>query len=210
MKKLNKPGNEKLAMDLYHSVLVNGVEYCRTHLLLRCHLCQLDFRSLREEVEMEREELDLRPGGDSRLDHFSDKWESKVEEPSLLRALQGDIACIQYGPRDLVEEAQKMNEYINNLPQDDRAMNAEFMRELKELKSKGVSECAYWACENPSTDKLLVCAGCKFHKYCCKDHQRLDWVWEHRAECTPNVPKCVLVEVEATMKRNLAGDYSPA
>ena len=196
-------------MELYRTVSINGVEYCRAHLLLRCHLCELDFHDTQEAVEMEREDLELQPGGDARVDDFSAKWESKMEEYAFLLSLQRDMAGIQYGPRDLVEAAQEMTEQMKHRAVNERSLNDEFFADLKELRTKGASKCCYWACENHSSNKLLVCTGCKFHKYCCKEHQALDWTWEHRAECTVNVPQCVLDDMAAEMERHLSGDYRP-
>jgi hypothetical protein len=77
MKMLKKPGNEAMAKSIYKTMLINGVEYCREHLLRRCHICEMDHSSTREEVESERLEMGLRGGGDSTVDRFCDKWESK-------------------------------------------------------------------------------------------------------------------------------------
>lgn len=212
LKTLKQPGNETLASEMFASILINGAEYCRAHLLSRCHLCEKDYGGYsRECLEEERQELGLLPGGDRRVDRFNEKWGSRVEDAQFLNMLQLDIACMQHGPNHFQENPHLLNGHAQKLKAEERNINDSFFIELKELKEQGASQCCYWACDNPNFgEKLFTCAGCKFNKYCCKEHQSLDWTWEHRAECAATVPKHVLAEIEAKMKRHLAGDYQCA
>eukprot|EP00956_Cyclotella_meneghiniana_P041252 scaffold219653_cov33-Cyclotella_meneghiniana.AAC.3 len=59
-KKLHADGQNGLGRMMYQSMLVNGVQYCRRHLVLSCHLCQLEHTDLKYEVDDERQTLGLR------------------------------------------------------------------------------------------------------------------------------------------------------
>lgn len=202
------PEPDDLRRELYKTIVINGVEYCRMHLLIRCHFCEVDFRGSRDAVEEERERLGLRQGGDAHVDRFSEKWVNEVEGKTLQMTLEDDVTRLQYGQDYYAKNPHRWNERIKQLSEDERKLNDSLLRELAELKGKGAGSCCYWACKNPSSaDRLLTCAGCKFHKYCCREHQALDWKWEHRAECSANVPKVLLDEMEATLAKQLAGDY---
>ena len=78
------------------------------------------------------------------------------------------------------------------------------------MKNQGASQCCYWACKTPNGcdgGKLLKCSACGIAKYCCKEHQQLDWKWEHKGECTASLPGWLKEEMEQDRLRNLKGDY---
>ena len=86
-----------------------------------------------------------------------------------------------------------------------------FLPEVDDVKSRGVSQCCYWACKTPTgigeEKKLLKCTGCGIAKYCCKEHQKLDWSWEHKGECTVNLPAWFVAEMEQERLDNINGNY---
>ena len=44
-------------------------------------------------------------------------------------------------------------------------------------------------------------------KVLCKSHQRLNWKWEHKGECTVNVPSWLREEYARDRTNNLNGSY---
>merc|ERR1712117_989587 len=97
---------------------------------------------------------------------------------------------------------------VTEMKSNERALNDEFLADVAGTFKNGASQCCYWGCKKPDVEKLYKCTGCGVVKYCSKNHQVLDWKWEHEFECTKSVPKFLLDEYEANQKRNLAGDYS--
>ena len=89
----------------------------------------------------------------------------------------------------------------------ERAVNNEFLADVAQTFKKGTSQCCYWGCKQPDSNKLAKCSGCGVVKYCSREHQTLDWKWEHKFECTKAIPKDVLDNIEADRQRNLRGNY---
>jgi hypothetical protein len=193
-------GDRDLARMIYQVLVLNGAQYCRPHLLIRCHLCARDGWSLKDEADEERRNLGLRPSGDKALDQRARKWSNRTKEAILENVLQRDLLIQRYGKN----HAQTHPEHWQQLRQDmrtkERAINDEFLQDTPE-----VSQCCYWACQQPDNHKLLRCSGCGIAKYCCREHQTEDWKWEHKGEC--QVPEFILAEYADDRKRNLAGDY---
>jgi hypothetical protein len=200
-------GKKKLHSDratarmFCNQIIINGKTYCRPHLMERCHLCEVDYASLNEEVQEERDRLGLRSIGDARLNEKSDYWgeiirdkqmSMMLESESLKRIKQTDPVRFNLLWRQMAAQGKK----------DERALNDRFLADIAGLQA---SQCCYWKCQSPSAPKLLLCTGCRIVKYCCAEHQQLDWQWEHKGEC--RIPDFLNKEFQEDRARNLAGNY---
>jgi hypothetical protein len=208
-------GKEKMHADpwmsrqMYNNAFyINGAQYCRPHLLFRCHLCEVDCNDLKEEVDEERRQLGLRPSGVENFNQYADKWGFRTKEALLTMTLQDDLARQMNGKDYYTKNPHLWQERRREMDEIERDINVPFLQEVAEMKEMGATECCYWACTTPNGDNLLRCVGCKIARYCCKEHQAKDWKWEHRGECTVNVPEFVLDEIEGDRQRHLSGDYS--
>lgn len=207
-------GKSKLHADpaaarvIYSKVVLNGVQYCRPHYMLYCHICEENKMSMREEVDEERSTLGLRPGGDPRINERAEYWAEFIQDKQLQLRLENDINIQQYG-KDYNETVPEIwEEMVRKKVVEEREINDRFLADVQRTFDEGASECCYWACTSqPKATKLLRCSGCIVAKYCSKKCQQLDWQWEHKGECTANVPQFVLDEIESDRQRNLRGDY---
>lgn len=75
--------DEGVARTMYSFMVINGAQYCRRNLRTHCHLCQVDYRSLNDEIDEERRRLHLRPSGDRKLNEESEKWADLVLEHTI-------------------------------------------------------------------------------------------------------------------------------
>ena len=215
MKKLHSAEMKDFARMICSGFVINGVQYCRRHLMIYCHLCKENNDTLRDEVNDERARLLLRPGGAPSINERADKWQEYICEKQLLLRLKGDNLRSQYGgdtdDPEFLDEWRKM---MNGNKLDEREINERFLSENDEfLKNEGANQCCYWACKTPNGREeqefqLMTCTGCGIVKYCCKEHQKLDWKWEHRGECTLNLPEFLKKEIALDREKNLKGDYS--
>lgn len=217
--------DQGMARVFYQSFLLNGVQYCRRHLMISCHLCEVDNSNLRQEVDEERENLGLRPGGDPCLNKKAEKWHNFIAAKQIEAKHEVKLLREKYGENVTQTNPKAWMEFQQSANADERKINDRFLKEVQETMDAGASQCCYWACKTPngSSDakegnatstattrntKLLRCAGCGIAKYCCKEHQKLDWGWEHRGECSCQLPKFLVDEMEQDRQRNLQGDYS--
>ena len=209
--KKNIQDNEDMIRIMYGAIIINGVQYCRRHLVLSCHLCEEDSTSLAYEVHAERERLGVRCGGDPMLNDRSNRWRDFVQGKQMEQRFQIEDLVRKYGKNHAQTHPQHWIKLMNELKTGEREINDRFLAEVDEVKSKGVTQCCYWACKTPNGlgegKKLLKCAGCGIAKYCCKEHQIADWKWEHKGECTVNVPDWLNTEMDKDRLRNLNGDY---
>lgn len=189
-----------LARMMYQVMLVNGAQYCRPHLLTRCHLCEVDHDSLNEEANEERRRLGLRPCGDAALNARAEKWGSLTKSKLMEQILQRDILVQTYGKNHAETHPEHWQNWAKNASETERAINDELLAEEIE-----VSQCAYWACDAPNASDLRTCTACGIVKYCCKDHQVKDWSWEHKGEC--RIPAFLKQEYGEDRRRNIAGNY---
>jgi len=200
-KMLSKAGalktNAECSRMLYTKFTINGVNYCRAHLLIRCHLCEEDNSGSQDDCDSEREELSLRCGGDARLNKRAEKWGNRTLDMVFVAREEIDALQGKGIPASLRMEHKSR----------ERAVNEEFLADVARVFEEGASQCCYWGCKQPDADKLSRCSGCGVVKYCSKEHQMLDWKWEHKFECTKSVPKYVRDEIEADRQRNLQGNY---
>lgn len=196
----NKDHQGGLARIMYGVIIINGAQYCRPHLLERCHLCQVDHRTVNEETNEERQRLGLRPCGDHALNERSTKWGNLTTSKILEHKLEVERLVNTYGRDHAQTHPEHWREFMRKAAASEREINDEFLADDPE-----VSQCCYWACENPNTSELRTCSGCAIVKYCCKEHQAQDWSWEHKGEC--RLPEFLKQEYEEDRKRNLAGNY---
>lgn len=200
--------NPQLARMIYGKVVLNGVQYCRPHYMLYCHICEENNLSMKEEVDEEREMLGLRPGGDPRINKKAEEWADFIQEKQLQLRLEVDINRQRYGNNLLTDAPDVWEEMGRKNSIMEREINDRFLAIVQRTLDEGASECCYWACSTPAAEKLLRCSGCRVAKYCSKEHHALDWKWEHKGECSQNVPQFVLDEIASDRQRNLDGDYS--
>ena len=58
--------------------VINGCTYCRPHLKISCHLCEVDYGHLNDEADEERARLGLRPVGDPALNCASEFMQQRA------------------------------------------------------------------------------------------------------------------------------------
>ena len=202
-------GDPSLARTMYQYFYINGCQYCRPHFLVKCHLCEVDATMNNDEVNDERINLGLKNAGDPRLDDHAQKWNDRVDGRLIMLELEHDMALMNHGRDYYVENPLAWKDECDRLDRDQRQINDELFQDLQILREQGVQQCCYWACDNEVEERTLKrCTGCRFAKYCSKECQESDWIWEHRGECTANVPQFILDEMRVTLERNLRGDYS--
>ena len=201
-----------LARMMYGTMIINGVQYCRRHLILSCHLCLAEYTPLKEETDNERQCLGLRSGGDPKLNERAEKWRYEVQEKQMQQVLHRDILILNYGKNHAKTHPEHWIKITSELKKDERDINNCFLPEIDNVKKEGMTQCCYWVCRTPNgigeETKLLRCTGCGIVKYCCKEHQLLDWKWEHKGECTVNLPDWLNREMEQDRLNNLDGDYA--
>jgi hypothetical protein len=155
-------------------VAINGVNYCHAHLQIYCHICELDLSQLHEEVNEEWERMGLRPGGDPRLTGRAKEWMSLIVPKQQEMRLQTEFLASQDVGGTVPPDAWRRLCAERDMVEG--KVNDGFMAKLQQTLDEGVSQCCYWACETPRSEKLFKCGGCGLVKYCSKGHQRLDWL----------------------------------
>ena len=197
---------------MYGDMMINGVPYCRRHLMIKCHLCQEDKGFLHDETNAERDSLGLRMGGDPELNNRSKRWSDLVDTENITKTLQRDNLILRYGRNHAETHPQYWARLTNEWKIKEREINDEFLAENDVIMlNKGASQCCYWACTTPNGhngNPLLRCTGCNIVRYCCKEHQSRDWKFEHKGECTCSLPDWYNTELQRDRERNLRGDYS--
>jgi len=210
-KKIHSGGPDGLSRMMYQPMTINGISYCRRHLVLSCHLCMVDYNSSIQGVHKERSRLGLRRGGDPMLNERSARWKEEVGGKQMYNTIRHEELTIKYGKDHARTHPEHWINLGKELKADERELNDRFLSEVDDVKSQGVSQCCYWACKTPTgigeEKKLLKCTGCGIAKYCCKEHQKLDWSWEHKGECTVNLPAWFIAEMEQDRLDNINGSY---
>jgi hypothetical protein len=199
-------GDPSLGRLVYANFLLNGLQYCRPHLMIYCHLCEENNQPLRDEVDAEREALGIRLGGDPRINATAEEWKNYIQEKQLETTLKGDLIRQMYGKGDAQTYEKQWETFMGESKAEEAEINDRFLAKVKATFDEGASQCCYYACAKPDAEKLFRCAGCGVAKYCSKDHQLKDWSWEHKGECTSNIPQFVKDEMEQDRQRNLRGD----
>jgi hypothetical protein len=198
-KKLQGQG-EGLGRLMYSVMVINGAQYCRPHLKTRCQLCTVDHHTLNEEINEERRQLNLRPCGDAALNGSADEWRDFIVEKTMMLQLTRDLLIQKYGRDHHITHPQHWKKWCRDADESELEINDKYLAMKVET-----SQCAYWACDTPNAPNLKLCMGCKIVKYCCKEHQAKDWVWEHQGEC--QLPQFFINEMQEDRARHLAGDY---
>jgi hypothetical protein len=156
-KKRFRKGAEGAAKDVlslvFASVVINGGTYCRRHLLICCDECGIDYKTLHDEANVLRIQHHVRPVGDSGLDAVSER---------IRDSMFADLCEF-----DADSEAQALATEAKAAPS----------------AAAACTECAYYACVNPTAPNLSACNRCHVVKYCSKECQTQDWKWEHKYEC---------------------------
>jgi hypothetical protein len=199
--------DKKFSGSIYQYFNINGAQYCRPHLMVRCHLCEVDAWSVKEEIDEEREDLGLRESGDPRLTQTALEWGDCMSDKRLQMQLEGDLIRQMCGEDHLKTDPEKWQQHSDKWDNYERIINDKFLAIVEKTFGDGVSQCCYWACEHPNVEKLLTCTGCGVVKYCSKEHQKLDWLWEHKGECTCQVPQYMKDDIERDRQNNLNGIY---
>lgn len=200
-----------LSRELYKMTIINGGQYCRRHLMIFCHVCEVNNQSLvgdGEEANEEREELGLRPVGDPRIHRRAEEWMGFIQGKQLQQTLECDIFRQMNGSDHLTTAPGQWDALMAKCKEDKKEINEKFLAEVDKTFEEGASECCYWACKKPTVEKLLRCAGCGINKYCSKEHQRLDWLWEHKGECQSQLPQFIKDEIEQDRLKFKNGEYN--
>jgi hypothetical protein len=203
-------GDKNFARGLYQDFIINGAHYCRPHLMLRCHLCEVDALSIKKKVDEERERLGLRESGDQRINQTALEWKDFISEKQLQLQLESDLIRQKYGKDYYKTDPDKWENFRDKCEEDERMINDKFLAMVAKTFQDGAAQCCYWACEAPNAEKLLTCTGCGVVKYCSKEHQKMDWLWEHKGECTCQVPEYIKKDIERDRQKNLNGIYANA
>jgi len=175
--------------------------------MLYCHICEESNKFLQEEVNAERSALGLRVGGDPMFNEKADKWMEFINAKQMEGRLKNDLLIQKYGKEFTKTHPEHWQKFACESKDQEREINDEFLKDVKATFDDGASQCCYYACDKPDADKLFRCAGCGIAKYCSKAHQKSDWGWEHKGECTSQVPQFIRDEIEEDRNRNLAGNY---
>lgn len=145
------------------------------------------------------------------LNKRSEQWREYIQGKQMENQLGIDLLIQQYGRDHAKTHPQHWTQLSNQMSREEREINDRFLPEVDEVKKQGATQCCYWGCKTPNgiggEQKLLRCTGCGIAKYCCKEHQLLDWKWEHKGECMVNLPDWLNAEMEQDRVRNLSGDY---
>lgn len=200
------PENADMARAMLDILQIQGKCYCRRHIMTRCHICELTYEHINDEVDTERMDLGLRESGDPRLNEFAERWGDYIQEKQMELRLSQDITLQMEGKDYYKNNPDKWLALKQSRKQEEREINDRFFSELTELRAQGTSQCCYWNCQTPDEAKFR-CSGCKMVKYCSKECQQKDWKWEHKGECDGRVPQFLKEEYEQELQRNLAGDY---
>lgn len=195
--------DKAMARMFLNTMVINGAQYCRPHLMIACHICEVDNSHVIDENNDEREELGLREVGDAGLNQRAEYWRDFIANEQVEIRLKQDILRQQHGTDFIRTHPEEWQKFAREASAGERQINDRFLAEVAKDK---VTQCSYWACSNPTVDNLLQCGGCKIVKYCCQDHQAKDWKWEHKGEC--KLPEFLKAEIEHDRRRNLNGDYS--
>ena len=197
--------SQTVARTIYRIVLINGYQYCRPHLMASCHLCSVDNAPYNERVDEERSKLGIRLGGDDKLNSISTRCRQEVLTIFSKRNSELKSLAEKYGNNHAKTNPEAFADFKRNAIREEQEYNGNFLPEVDRLIQEGISQCAYWACQNPSAPNLRFCAGCRLVKYCCVEHQALDWEWEHKGECL--IPQFLKDEYKEDRERNYNGEY---
>jgi hypothetical protein len=175
--------------------------------MIYCHICEENNKSMQEEANAERSALGLRVGGDPMFNEKADKWMEFINAKQMEGRLKNDRLLQKYGQDYSKTHPEHWQKFVRESKDQEREINDEFLKDVQATFDDGASQCCYYACDKPDANKLFRCAGCGIAKYCSKEHQKNDWGWEHKGECTSQVPQFIRDEIEDDRNRNLAGNY---
>ncbi|KAL3917651.1 MAG: hypothetical protein SGILL_004615, partial [Bacillariaceae sp.] len=150
--------NEALARELYTYMNINGIQYCRRHLMVRCHLCEVDATHTQDGANEDRDNLGLRRGGDPRLNERAERWHEEILTKQFEARIKIDTMNAMYG-QGTTEQAEQFQQMKTDSKADEREINDRFLKENEViLKNQGASTCCYWACQTPDgiPDKPLL------------------------------------------------------
>lgn len=176
-------------------ILINGAQYCRAHLRVQCHICEITYQQNNDELNQYRKNKGMRPCGDPFLDLVSSSC--STERDALVVYMTAKSATSMPTPRFDTSFSQ----IASSTEQD---LNTRY---------RSIPECHI--CTNcglrPTADvKLQRCSGCGIVCYCSRECQQQSWRAEHKVECRPMKVSGDMNEyIERTEKRLKIKSVSP-
>ena len=185
--------NEEL--DMAENMIINEGLYCRLHLRIQCHICQVTYQQLHDDTNVKRRMAGLRPCGDPFLNYLSDATSS---ECSALQIYM--VQKLEKGKEAPFEQYQLFTPPFQRF----------FKHAEEDLNSRYQTRPTCRVCTNcgiQSSPKLQLrlCMRCKTVCYCSVECQRQSWKKEHKVECAPQLRAdfdCYIKRVEDRIALN--------
>lgn len=126
-KTLQAKGKDNMTRLMYTNMFINGVSYCRHHLMICCHLCQANNWHLHEETDEEWRQLGLREGGDPRLAERAEHWSDYILSNIAQEHMKIESLIEQYGRDDARTHPQHWNGLMREWTAEECQVNDRFL-----------------------------------------------------------------------------------